>query len=93
MQFVVADYFATGEGRTIMLLITKAYGPSDPETNAREQFAKLFGDYFAIGAEIITWEDMKKDYENFLPPAILKYMNNPDAPGFSWHTSFHFNYS
>ena len=24
-QFVVSDYFATGEGRTIMLLVTRAY--------------------------------------------------------------------
>jgi hypothetical protein len=28
-QFVACDYFATGEGRTVMLLITRAYPHSD----------------------------------------------------------------
>lgn len=28
-QFLVADYFATGEGRTVMLLITRAYPHAD----------------------------------------------------------------
>ena len=28
-QFIAADYYATGEGRTVMLLITRAYPRSD----------------------------------------------------------------
>ena len=28
-QFLVADYYATGEGRTVMLLITRAYPHAD----------------------------------------------------------------
>lgn len=28
-QFVVSDYYATGEGRTVMLLITRAYPHTD----------------------------------------------------------------
>jgi hypothetical protein len=28
-QFLVADYYATGEGRTVMLLITRAYPHTD----------------------------------------------------------------
>ena len=50
MQFVACRYSATGEGMTVMLLITKGYGPADPETNAQAEFERIFGSYYARGA-------------------------------------------
>lgn len=43
-----ADYFATGEGRTIMGCITYA----DSEQQMRASFANRFGEYFAKGCEV-----------------------------------------
>jgi hypothetical protein len=44
-QFVIGDYFATGEGRTIMLMITRAYPAQDdyetPGSFAMQEDGKL----------------------------------------------------
>lgn len=42
------DYYATGEGRTMMAYI----GYAQDEARARQQFAEAFDEYFARGCEI-----------------------------------------
>jgi hypothetical protein len=45
---VTIDYGATGEGRTVMALLTSAENPE----HAKQKFAELFDEYFARGAEV-----------------------------------------
>jgi hypothetical protein len=93
MQFVACRYSATGEGMTVMLLITKGYGPADPETNAQAEFERIFGSYYARGADNMSWFDMTAQYGSFIPTAVSRYVEKDDAGNFSWHTSFHVNFS
>lgn len=44
---IFSDYFATGEGRTIQVLITYA----ESKEEALEKFGKRFDPYFAMGAD------------------------------------------
>ena len=50
---VYSDYYATGEGRTISVLYTHAENDADALT----KFHKLFGIFYATGAEIIQGWD------------------------------------
>jgi hypothetical protein len=88
MYTVVSDYAATGEGRTIMVLISNY-----PSYQALARFTEIFGSYYAIGAEI--HEGLKLDFpgvELLIPEKVIngKYW---DAGIFEFHSSFHLNMS
>jgi len=117
--YVVCDYGATGEGRTVMTLITRAYPRSDdyvnasyiddegkfrfdpttkntPEERALKEFKEKFGDYFAIGADVVDRFEFFDRYGNHVPEYLYKFTDpeSEDAPpGFSWFGSLHYNYS
>jgi hypothetical protein len=117
--YVVCDYSATGEGHTVMTLITRAVAQREdyvkeswigengkfhfepetkntPEERALREFEKLFGGYYAIGAEILDRYEFFHRYSEMVPPVLYK-LCDPDSelvpPGFSWHGSLHYNYS
>jgi hypothetical protein len=54
MYTVIADYIATGEGRTVMVLYTRALGADDGIENALTQFKSNFGAYYAQGATVYS---------------------------------------
>jgi hypothetical protein len=97
MYTVTCDYFATGEGRTIMLLITRGYGPSDDsKENALNTFKSIFGDYYAIGADIM--EGIQFDVPGaklLLSDAIKTSLLDweKDAGGLEYHAKIHVNFS
>ena len=119
--YVVCDYSATGEGRTVMTLITYALPWSEdyvnesyidetgkfhfdpttkntPEERALREFKEKFGDYFAIGAEVVDRFEFFDRYGEFVPELLYKF-TDPDSedhqpsPGFHWTGSFYYNYS
>ena len=54
-QFLACDYFATGEGRTVMLLITRAYPhaddyetPGDADTDNNYQINVYHARYYWV---------------------------------------------
>jgi hypothetical protein len=97
MYTVTCDYFATGEGRTIMLLITRGYGPSDDgKENALANFKEVFGDYYAIGADVM--EGIQFDVpgaklllSDDIKTSLLDWVN--DAGGLEYHAKIHVNFS
>ena len=69
-----------------------------PEKIALREFKKEFGNYFSIGAEIVTEEEFKKRWIRHCPAYIEKIINNQKdetlAAGNVYYASkFHINYS
>ena len=95
MYTVYCDYTATGEGRTIMVLFTKAYGLDSPEVNAKMRFVELFGEYYGIGADF--YEGLKFDFPNadlLLSDRIKQaLLGAQDAGNLEYHAHLHFNLS
>lgn len=117
--FVVSDYYATGEGRTVSLLITRAYPRTEdyevpPETiytegkyhfnpgvlkhgpafRALREFAETFGGWYARGAEVLSWEEMKRRFGSYLPAFTENVVMSDDGPGnFNLHLQSHMNFS
>ena len=55
-----AQYFATGEGMTHMVMFTRGYGQNaDRLENVRQSFSNKFGVYYGMGVEI--YEGIKYD--------------------------------
>lgn len=88
MYTVISDYYATGEGRTVMVLIS-----SGSSYYALSRFTDIFGSYYTIGADVV--EGVKLDFpgsEFVIPESIRK--NKPlEEANFEYHASFHFNAS
>lgn len=117
--YVICDYAATGEGRTVMTLITRAAPRSEdyvnpshfdenghwhfdrttkntPEERAVREFKQHFGDYYAIGAEVVDRLEFFDRVGKFVPEILYKATDpegNDAPPGFYWTGSLHFNYS
>ena len=107
-QFLACDYYATGEGRSIMLLITRAYPHTDDyegtypdrtlknsaKFRAAREFAEQFGGYYLQGAENLSRDDFLKKYKHHLPEYVLNFLNSEDQPGnFNFKQSVHFNFA
>jgi hypothetical protein len=117
--YVLCDYGATGEGRTVMTMVTRASPRGDdyvtpgyidenghwqfdrttkntPEERALKEFKEHFGDYYAMGAEVLDRVDFFGRVGRFVPEALYK-LTDPEGddnpPGFHWTGSFHYNYS
>lgn len=108
-QFIVCDYYATGEGRTVCVLITRAYPRADdyeermggvlkrghtPKVIAAREFVEDFGEWMAMGAENLPREEFLTRYEHHLPVYLKKLLEDEDQPG-NLHFSqrVHLNFS
>ncbi len=108
-QFLACDYYATGEGRTVCLLITRAYPHTDdydqnfeikqghtPKVRAAREFAEHFGGYYLQGAENLSRAEFVKRFGHLLPEFAHKLLDaaGNDRPGnFNFAQQFHFNFS
>lgn len=97
MYTVTCEYFATGEGITYMVLFTRGYGPEDDlRANAMSTFRELFGDYFAIGADVHDGMIFDFPGSNLLVSDQLRAKLEDwvkDAGGLEYHASLHVNFS
>ena len=94
-QFLACDYYATGEGRTVSLLITKAYPCADDyedfhtvpnkkiknsaEDRAAREFRERFGSRYLQGAENLSREEFLQRFGNHLPQYMTKLLNAEGA--------------
>jgi hypothetical protein len=102
MQYLVSDYYATGEGRTICLLITCGYTIQDDyledgatlknseKFRVAREFIEEFG-YFAQGAVNLSKEEFMKRYGKFVPDSVQYMLDEPAKIRFIQR--FHFNYA
>lgn len=88
---VHADYFATGEGRTLMLLYTYAADEGD----ARAKFGKIFDPYFALGCEATEGFHLDIPIADYLLSDKVKEFLRTQVGqcNLEYHTALHYNYS
>jgi hypothetical protein len=97
---VTCDYAATGEGRTLMLLITRVYGSQDGATNALERFKEIFGDYYAQGAKVEEGLQLNKSWIPLLMSAAARkklmewqLLDRTEFSNFEYFSNLHVNFS
>jgi hypothetical protein len=82
--FMVSDYYATGEGRTISILITTG----EAEYSPIKEFYELFGSHLLLSVEFVPRNFFFETYGNFIPPIIPKII---DLGYFSYQSQMHLN--
>lgn len=93
---VWAEYGATGEGQTYMVLFTRGYGKDkDRRVNAVENFREYFGGWYASGATVEEGLNFDFPGAKFLvSDALRKSLEEwQHEANLSYHASFHFNFS
>lgn len=107
-QFLACDYYATGEGRTVYLLITRAYPwvedyvgeypdrtvKNTAEYRAAQEFTVKFGGFAAHGVENLTRSVFVERFGHLLPEYVKNILNSDDQPGnFNFAQECHLNFS
>lgn len=82
--FMVSDYYATGEGRTISILITTG----EAEYSPIKEFYELFGSHLLLSVEFVPRTFFFDNYGNFIPTIIPKVI---DMGYFSYNSQMHVN--
>jgi hypothetical protein len=104
--YMVADYFATGEGQTTCIMMTQAipYGDDFPpdgpdkykaitsqEYRAVRKFHEKFGTWMLYGLRFLTKEDFYTEWAFYIPPVVMKVSNAKCYKDF--YTEIHYNFS
>ena len=97
MQYLAGDYYATGEGRTICLLITRAcarqedYLDGTLKNGEKFRAAREFLEEFKHLPENLSKEEFIKRYGKFVPDSVQYMLDEPANIHFTQR--FYFNYA
>jgi hypothetical protein len=102
--YMIADYFATGEGHTVSLMVTQALPrgddyPSDGSYKtvntkayrAVREFHKEFGTWQLYGLRFLSKEAFYAECAYYIPPVMMKLSNAKCYKRF--YTEVHYNFS
>lgn len=108
-QFIACEYYATGEGMTTCLLITRAYPKKEdyeepftgklkedhtPKVIAAREFIEEFGSWIAYGAENMPRQEFFRKYSTRIPKYVKNLFDSEETPGnFRFAQSTHINFS
>jgi hypothetical protein len=93
-RFFVIDYCATGEGRSIWLMICRNYNRGDDKDREIEEFVKFVGigaDHYMHGCDELTEREFLDKYTRFMPNLIADMLQKKTIG--TWKTHLHFNLS
>jgi len=93
-RFFVVDYFATGEGVSQWLQISRNYSGGDETDYALKKFKEFIGfDHYYYGIEEKNEEEFMSVYASLIPPYVIAAVERKDQPAFTWQSHVHVNYS
>jgi hypothetical protein len=102
--FMAAEYYATGEGRSVSLMVTDAY-PSmidyedkdckkqlitTREYRAIREFREKFDQFMTFGVEFYSEKDFINRYKLFLPPTLIDELQRKRGMIY-YYSKFHLN--
>ena len=91
-RFFAIDYCATGEGRSIWLMICPNSSPSYPDDYLQKRWEKFVDiDFYLQGTEELEEREFLDKYTRFLPD-VIAHMLREKSFGI-WQTHLHFNWS
>ena len=104
--YMVAEYFGTGEGQTVCIMMTQAnpghaedfetstnkyVACTTKEYRAVRAFHEQFGTWHLHGLRFLSKEDFFSEYSYYIPPVMMKLSNKSCYKDF--HTRVHYNFS
>jgi hypothetical protein len=102
--YMVSEYFGTGEGQTVCIMMTQAEPHRDDFTEdnryvpvnskqyrAVRAFHEQFGTWYLHGLKFLSKEDFFSEYSYYIPPAMMKLLNRSCFKDF--YTRVHYNFS
>jgi len=95
-RFFATDYFATGEGISYWLQISRNYSGDNETDHELKEFEEFVGHEYYLYCNNIeekTEEEFMSAYASMIPPYVIRAVERKDQPAFTWQTHIHLNYS
>ena len=102
--YMVSEYFGTGEGQTVCIMMTQANARGDDfaegnfyvpvnskQYRAVREFHQQFGTWHLHGLRFLSKEDFFSEYSYYIPPVMMKLSNKSCFKDF--YTRVHYNFS
>jgi hypothetical protein len=102
--YMISEYFGTGEGQTVCIMMTQAEPHRDDFTEdnryvpinskqyrAVRAFHEQFGTWYLHGLKFLSKEDFFTEYSYYIPPVMMKLSNKSCFKDF--YTRVHYNFS
>lgn len=84
------DYFATGEGRTLGILIRRF----EDHQQLREAAIDEWGEYFSHGVYVQAWSAPPPGFEGFIPPDVASMLADPGTVhAVQYASKLHYNFA
>lgn len=83
------DYFATGEGRTLGLIVMRARSSDD----LTRKVAQEFGEFYALGVTVGCWRGTPRGFEPLDPRIALDALKDlfVESPTYCYSAKLHYN--
>jgi len=94
-RFFVVEYYATGEGFSYWLQISRNSSGDETDYELKE-FEEFVGHEYYLYCNSIeekTEEDFMREYAHIIPLYVVKAVERKDQPAFTWQSHVHVNYS
>jgi len=95
-RFFVVEYYATGEGISYWLQISRNYSGGGETDYALKEFEEFVGDgfyFYCNGIEEKTEKEFMSAYASMIPPYVIRAVERRDQLAFTWQSHVHVNYS
>jgi len=89
LTYMASEYYATGEGTTVCLRIAvDLRGRDELKRNFIERFP-----YYGVTVEFYDREEFFNWYNDYIPVAVKRVINEDEFGHIEWTSMFHVNYS
>jgi len=95
-RFFVVEYYATGEGFSYWLQISRNYSRGNETDYELKEFEEFVGHEYYLYCNSIeekTEEEFMSVYAPMIPSYVIRAVERKDQPAFTWQTHIHLNYS
>jgi hypothetical protein len=87
--YISSEYFATGEGQSTCLYVSRCYALEDELDSFRERFG-CFGEY----PSVLSRSEFIRNYSSMIPPAVARFLKSEEIlADFVWSCEFYVNAS
>lgn len=85
--YIASLYFATGEGQTTCLYVSRY----DELQDELESFRERFG-YYGECPSVLSKSEFIRNYSSMIPPAVARFLKSEETMAdFVWSCEFHVN--
>lgn len=91
--YLISDYSASGEGRTVCIMVLTIPHGVERTAYINSEFTEKFDDFYSIGMEEISLSELEIRYVHLIPKMVYDLLHDEMGCNLHWHAQIHYNFS